>query len=180
MIYAFLADGFEEVEALGVVDICRRAGLEVNMVSIMPTDVVTSAHGVRIVADSMFADNDYKDAQLLFLPGGMPGASNIDEHEGVSKAIMAHNAAGKPIAAICAAPFILGKRGLLKGKKCTCYPGFEDLLEGAIPTGALVEKDGLFMTGKGPAAALPLGYMVVEELCSKEVSEGLKKGMQFS
>ncbi|MCQ2213206.1 MAG: DJ-1/PfpI family protein [Bacteroidaceae bacterium] len=179
MIYAFLADGFEEVEALAVVDVCRRAGLEVNMVSIMPSDMVVGAHGIKVMADSMFADNDYSNADLLFLPGGMPGASNLDEHEGVSKALMAQNAAGKPIAAICAAPFVLGKRGLLKGIKCTCYPGFEGQLEGANHTGALVEKDGLFMTGKGPGAALALGYMIVDHFCGSEVAEGLMKGMMY-
>ena len=112
MIYAFLADGFEDVEALGVIDVCRRAALEVKTVSIMPTEVVESAHGVKIIADSLFDDNEYSDASMLFLPGGMPGASNLDAHEGLRKVILAHNEAGKPLAAICAAPLVYGRLGL--------------------------------------------------------------------
>ncbi|MDD7525974.1 MAG: DJ-1/PfpI family protein, partial [Bacteroidaceae bacterium] len=127
-IYAFLATGFEEVEALGPIDVCRRAGLEVITVSIMDELTVVGAHGVGIVADSMFADNDYSDADMLFLPGGMPGASNLNAHEGLCKIILAHHQAGKALAAICAAPMVYGNLGLAQGKKMTCYPGFEQYL----------------------------------------------------
>lgn len=179
MIYAFLANGLEEVEALGVIDVCRRAGLEVKTVSVMDALVVEGAHGVKIVADSMFADNDYSNADLLFLPGGMPGATNLDSHEGLRKVILAHNAEGKSLAAICAAPLVYGKLGLLKGKKATCYPGFEQYLEGAEYTAALVEVDGRFLTGNGPAAALGLGYAIVEHLKDAETAEALRKGMMY-
>ena len=179
MIYVFLATGFEEVEALGPIDVCRRAGIEVKTVSVMPEQIVLGAHGVGIVADSMFADNDYSDADMLFLPGGMPGAANLDAHEGLREAILNHNKAGKPLAAICAAPMVYGNLGLAEGKKMTCYPGFEKFLTGAEYTAALVEKDGMMFTGKGPAAALGLGYAIVEYFKGAEVAEGLKQGMMY-
>lgn len=179
-IYTFLAPGYEEVELLGVVDVCRRAGIEVNMVSTTTDKAVESAHGVKIVADSMFCDNDYTDADLLFLPGGMPGATNLAAHEGLNEIIMKQFNKGGLLSAICAAPLVYGRLGILDGKKVTCYPGFENELKGATPTGALVEKDGQFMTGTGPAAALALGYMIVEQLCGKDVADTLRKGMMYA
>lgn len=179
MIYAFLADGLEEVEALGVIDVCRRAGIEVVTVSIMPTNTVNGAHGIKIIADTMFADNDYTNADMLFLPGGMPGAKNLNDCAPLTAAIMQHYNAGKPLAAICAAPMVYGNLGILNGKKATCYPGFEQYLTGCEYTGALTEHDGQFFTGKGPAAALQLGYDIVEHFCGKDVAEGLKEGMMY-
>ena len=123
MIYVFLATGFEEVEAVAPIDVCRRAGLEVTTVSITNELTVMGAHGVGFVADTLFADNDYSDADMLFLPGGMPGSTNLDAHEGLRQVILAHNKAGKALAAICAAPLVFGNLGLSKGKKMTCYPG---------------------------------------------------------
>ncbi len=180
MIYAFLAPGFEEVEAIAPIDVCRRAGLNVKTVSITNSATVLGAHGIPVVADTLFADNDYSDATLLFLPGGMPGAANLDAHEGLRKAILAHNDAGKPLAAICAAPLVYGNLGLAQGKKMTCYPGFEQYLTGGTYTAALVERDGLMFTGKGPAAALALGYAIVEHFCGADTAEGLKKGMMYN
>lgn len=179
MIYVFLATGFEEVEALGPIDVCRRAGLKVKTVSVTDEQVVTGAHGIGIVADSMFAENDYSDAEMLFLPGGLPGATNLDAHEGLRRVVLAHSEAGKALAAICAAPLVYGNLGLADGKKMTCYPGFEKYLVGAEYTAALVERDGLMFTGKGPAAALALGYAIVEHFCGEEVVEGLKQGMMY-
>ncbi len=179
MIYAFLATGFEEVEALGPIDVCRRAGLEVKTVSITGEQIVEGAHGVGILADSLFEDNDYSDAELLFLPGGMPGATNLDAHEGLCNAITVHHKAGKPLAAICAAPLVFGNLGISQGKTMTCYPGFESYLKGAEYTGALTETDGVLFTGKGPAAALQLGYNIVEYFKGKEAAEALKQGMMY-
>lgn len=179
MIYVFLATGFEEVEALGPIDVCRRAGLSVKTVSITDDRTVAGAHGIGIVADSMFDDNDYSDADMLFLPGGLPGATNLDAHEGLRRVILAHSQAGKALAAICAAPLVYGNLGLAQGKKMTCYPGFEKYLVGAEYTAALVERDGLMFTGKGPAAALALGYAIVEHFCGAKVAEGLKQGMMY-
>lgn len=180
MIYTFLANGFEEVEALGVIDVCRRAGLKVKTVSIMPTDIVESAHGVKIIADSLLADNNYQDADMLFLPGGMPGAQNLNDCQALQKIILSHFNAGKPLAAICAAPMVYGNLGLLKNVKATCYPGFEKFLTDAIYTGNITEKDGLFFTGKGPAAALQLGYDIVKFFCGPEIAKELSNGMMYS
>jgi 4-methyl-5(b-hydroxyethyl)-thiazole monophosphate biosynthesis len=180
MIYAFLATGFEEVEALGPIDVCRRAGLKVTTVSITDQLTVMGAHGVGIVADTLFDDNDYSDADMLFLPGGMPGASNLDAHAGLRQAILTHHQAGKALAAICAAPLVFGDLGLTVGKQMTCYPGFEQYLTGATYTAALVERDGLMFTGKGPAAALGLGYAIVEHFCGKATADQLKQGMMYN
>lgn len=180
MIYAFLATGFEEVEAIAPIDVLRRAGLEVKTVSITDKLTVTGAHGIDVVADSLFADNDYTDADLLFLPGGMPGAANLNAHQGLCQVILDHHAAGKALSAICAAPMVLGNLGLAQGKRMTCYPGYEQYLIGANYTADLIEHDGLMFTGKGPAAALPLGYMLVEHFCGKDMAEQLKQGMMFS
>ena len=179
-IYAFLATGFEEVEAVAPIDVCRRAGLEVTTVSITNELTVMGAHGVGFVADTLFADNDYSDADMLFLPGGMPGSTNLDAHEGLRQIILAHNKAGKALAAICAAPLVFGNLGLSKGKKMTCYPGCEHYLVGADYTAALVERDGLMFTGKGPAAALALGYMMVEHFCGKATADQLRQGMMYN
>lgn len=179
-IYTFLANGFEEVEALGPIDVCRRAGLEVITVSINDTEVVEGAHGVKIIADTKFGDNDYTDADMLFLPGGMPGATNLDAHEGLRNAILAHNDANKPLAAICAAPLVYGNLGLAQGKNMTCYPGFEQYLKGANYTASLVQVDGKMFTGKGPGAALALGYAIVEYFCGKETADELRAGMMYN
>lgn len=179
MIYAFLAEGFEDVEALGVIDVCRRAGLEVKTVSIMPTEVVESAHGVKVLADTLLADNDYSGADMLFLPGGMPGAQHLNDCGPLREIIMQHYQAGKPLAAICAAPMVYGNLGILDGKKATCYPGFEQFLTGAACTAALTEQDGQFFTGKGPAAALQLGYDIVQHFCGQATADALKAGMMY-
>lgn len=178
-VYVFLADGFEEVEALTPIDVLRRAGLQVVTVSVMEDQVVEGAHGVPVVADALFADIKQGAADMLLLPGGMPGATNLDAHEGLGALIMAYAAAGKPLAAICAAPLVYGKRGLLQGKKATCYPGFEGFLEGAEYTGALVEQDGNFITGKGPGAAMDFAFAIVEKFCGAEKVQELKEGMML-
>ena len=140
-VYVFLADGFEDVEALIPIDVLRRGGVEVVTVSTTDFPLVESAHGVNIEADLQFEQCDFSDADLLMLPGGMPGAANLYSHEGVCKAVCDQAAAGKKIAAICAAPaVVLAQLGLLEGKKATCYPGFEQVLKdaGAQYTGDLV------------------------------------------
>lgn len=180
MIYTFLADGFEDIEALAPVDIMRRAGLQVETVSITDEIVVNTAHGVGIVADKTLAEIDFDDAQLLFLPGGLPGATNLDACQMLREGLVAHNKAGRPIAAICAAPLVLGHLGLLEGKRATCYPGFETELKGAEYTASLVEKDGLFVTGKGPGAAMELGYVLVEMLKDKQTADTLREGMMYN
>lgn len=179
-VYLFLADGFEEIEALATVDVLRRAGVKVTTVSINPTEMVNGAHGIPVVADALFADCSYNEADMLVLPGGMPGAANLDAHEGLRAAISAHAEAGKWLASICAAPMVYGHMGLLNGKKATCYPGFEGELAGATYTATPVEKDGNIITGKGPAVVLPFAYALAEVLVGEEVVAQVKAGMLYN
>lgn len=178
-IFVFLAEGFEEIEALTPVDVLRRAGLVVQTVSIMDEQVVAGAHGVPVLADKMFAEINPEDAEMILLPGGLPGATNLDAHEGLGQLISDFAKAEKPLAAICAAPLVFGNRGLLQGKKATCYPGFETYLQGAEYTAALVEKDANFITGKGPGAALEFAFAIVEKYCGIGKVNELKQGMMI-
>lgn len=180
-VYVFLANGFEDVEALIPVDVLRRGGAEVVTVSVVAgSQTVQSAHGVRILADTLFDDNDYSDADLLFLPGGMPGASNLYEHAGLRQALQNQHQAGRRIAAICAAPaVVLGQMGLLEGRRATCYPGFESQLGGAAYTGDLVTVDGPITTAEGPAAAFPFAYELLAQIVSPEVSQQVATGMRY-
>jgi len=178
-IFVFLAEGFEEIEALTPVDVLRRAGLVVQTVSIMDEQVVAGAHGVPVLADKMFAEINPEDAEMILLPGGLPGATNLDAHERLGQLISDFAKAEKPLAAICAAPLVFGNRGLLQGKKATCYPGFETYLQGAEYTAALVEKDANFITGKGPGAAMEFAFAIVERYCGIDKVNELKQGMMI-
>ena len=176
----FLADGFEDIEALAPVDILRRGGVDIKTVSVMDTITVKSAHGVEVKADILFKDADIDGADLLLLPGGMPGAENLKNHSGLRNALLKHNEAGKKIGAICAAPMVLGDLGLLAGKKATCYPGFESFLDGAEYTADLFTVDGNIITGKGPAAAFPYSYKIAEWFIGEDSVSGMKDGMIYS
>ena len=179
-VYVFLADGFEDVEALIPIDVLRRGGVEVVTISTTLFPMVESAHGVNIEADLQFDQADYSDADLLMLPGGMPGASNLFAHEGVREALMAQFKAGKKIAAICASPaVVLAPLGILDGKKATCYPGFESALEKATYTGDLVTVDGKTTTGEGPAAAFPYAYELLSQLVDKATADQIAEGMRY-
>ena len=179
MIYIFLATGFEDIEALAPVDIMRRAGLEVQTVSITGEQIVTSAHGVGIVADMLLSDVDFPKAEMLVLPGGLPGSTNLDACKPLTQAIVRHFEAGGAIAAICAAPLVFGHLGLLQGRRATCYPGVESELKGATYTSAIVEQDGNIITGKGPGAAFEFGYTIVEYFRGQSVSQILREGMIY-
>ena len=120
-VYTFLADGMEEVECLGVCDVLARAGVEVKLVSVMGRRQVTGSHGFTVTADALFEEIT-DDADVLFLPGGLPGADHLRDHEGLAAMLKAHGAAGKRLAAICAAPGVLGGLGLLEGRRATCFP----------------------------------------------------------
>lgn len=180
MIYMFLAEGFEEIEALTPLDILRRAGAEVETVSITDNQVVPGAHGVYMLADRILPAIDFDDCDMIILPGGLPGSTNLDACQDLRDGIQQLYEAGKPLAAICAAPQVYGHLGLLKGVKCTCYPGVESELEGADYTSALVEEDGQFITGRGPAAAFEFGYRIAEKLVGKEKVQALRDGMIYS
>lgn len=179
-VYEFLANGFEEIEGLAPVDILRRGGVEIKTVSITGAEWVETSHGVTVKADLKFEDiADFDDADMLLLPGGMPGSTNLKAHEGVCQALLKQHAAGKRIGAICAAPLVLGSLGLLKGRKATCYPGFEKYLDGAEYTTELVEEDGNITTGKGPAASFPYAYRILSYFTGEETAKEVQQGMMY-
>lgn len=172
MIYMFLAEGFEEVEALAPLDLIRRAGLEIRTVGVGSKTVVGS-HGIPVVAD-MTADEFTDDApDTVILPGGMPGTKNLDADETVHKAIANAVKNDAYICAICAAPMILGKLGLVRGKKAVCYPGFEKYLDGATVPEKKVVRDGKIITAKGMGAAVEFGLAIVEALKGEKTAEDL-------
>ncbi|MEG1564623.1 MAG: DJ-1/PfpI family protein [Bacteroides sp.] len=177
IVYVFLADGFEEVEAFTTVDTLRRAGLNVEMVSVTSDEIVVGAHDISVFCDTNFDNCDFSDAELLFLPGGMPGAATLDKHLGLRKLLLDFAEKNKPVAAICAAPMVLGNLGLLRGRKATCYPGFEQYLEGAECLNELVVKDGSFITGMGPGAAMLFAFTLLELLAGKEKRQELEEVM---
>lgn len=180
MIYVFLATGFEDIEALAPVDIMRRANLPVQTVSISDEYFVCSSHGVGVQADLLLDEVDFEQADMLILPGGMPGSSNLDQCEPLRRAILDHYRAGKKLAAICAAPMVYGHLGLLEGLHATCYPGIESHLKGALCTGAIVEEDGQFITAKGPGASFEFGYRIASFFLGDEAIEPLRQGMIYS
>jgi 4-methyl-5(b-hydroxyethyl)-thiazole monophosphate biosynthesis len=175
MIYMFLADGFEEVEALCPLDILRRAGLEVTTVGIGGKDVIRGAHGIIVHAD--IPDVMYRDSNpdMLILPGGMPGSKNLDESRIVESALRAASRKGAILAAICAAPMVLGKRGYLEGKRAVCFPGFEEFLTGAtVDETATVVRDGNIVTAKGMGAAFDFGLELVRSLKDDGTAEKIR------
>ena len=179
-VYVFLADGFEDIEALAPIDILRRGGQDVTTVSINATEKVESAHGVTILADTtLAAAGDMADADLLLLPGGMPGAQHLKDSPEVARLLLSHNAKGGRIGAICAAPMVLGSLGLLRGKRATCYPGFESQLEGATYTAELVTEDSNITTGEGPAAAFPFAYELLSQLKDADTANQVATGMRY-
>lgn len=178
-VYEFLANGFEDIEALIPLDVLRRGGVDVKTVSITGGESVESAHGVTVKADMVIEDADFSDADLLLLPGGMPGAANLNGHDVLKKAIVRQNAQGKMIAAICAAPMVFGGLGLLSGRRATCYPGFEPYLEGAEYTRELCTVDGNIITGEGPAAAFPFAYTLLAALTDEKTAKDVAGGMMY-
>ncbi len=177
MVLEFLAPGFEEIEALTPVDVLRRGGVEIKTVAVTEKgSAVTGAHGITVQADmDLAAAKDLWERSLvdmLILPGGMPGASNLDEDPTVDALVRDCAAKGKTVAAICAAPMILGKRSLLQGKRAVCYPGFEVYLEGAVLTHKAVEEDGNVITACGMGAALDFALALLKRM--KGVEEANK------
>lgn len=176
----FLANGFEEIEALLPLDVMRRGGLSVKTVSVTGTRIAMGAHQIPVEADLLFEELNAEDVEMIVLPGGMPGSANLDMHSGLDKLIRHFAAEHKPMAAICAAPLVYGRRGLLNGKKATCYPGFEQYLEGAECTGAMVQVADNFILGKGPAAAAEFGFTILEKFAGAEKVLEVKQGMLFA
>ena len=176
MIYLFLANGFEEIEALAPLDLLRRAGLEVTTVGI-GGDMICGAHGITVAADipeGLFADAN---PDMLILPGGMPGAKNLNESRTVDVALRAGVRNGAYLAAICAAPMVLGHRGLLEGKCATCYPGFEQELTGATLAQQRVVRDGKIITAAGMGVATEFGLALVAALKGEEAASELRRAI---
>ena len=176
MVYLFLANGFEEVEALCPLDLLRRAGLAVTTVGV-GGDVIVGAHGIAVQAD--IPDTLFRDSKpdMIILPGGMPGTKHLDESRTVDTALRAASANGAYLAAICAAPMVLGKRGYLKGKEATCFPGFEEYLEGATLSKARVVTDGRTVTAAGMGVAMEFGLALVALLQGKDAAERLRSAV---
>lgn len=179
MLHLFLAEGFEEIEALATLDILRRCGIEVVTVSITGKRLIHGAHDIPIMADSLFRRSAIENSDGIILPGGMPGARNLMVYDGLRKALVAHDKQGKLIAAICAAPMILGRTGLLAGRCATCYPGFEQYLENAELSLDAVVEDGNIITGKGPAAAVEFAFTIARHYVDEEVIGKVRNSMLF-
>ncbi len=178
-VYAFLADGLEEVECLAAVDVLIRGGVSVKLISISNKREVTGSHGFRITADAVLDEVDLGRADAYFLPGGMPGTTHLRNCEKLCSALVKAAGEGKRLAAICAAPSVLGELGLLDGKKATCYPGFEDSLKGASHTSQGVVTDGRVTTARGLGYALDLGIELLGLLTSRENGEAVKAAIQY-
>ena len=176
MVYMFLANGFEEVEALCPLDLLRRAGVEIKTVGV-GSKMICGAHSISVEADMLDLDLCDEKPDMIILPGGMPGTLNLDSCKKVHKAIDNALANDAYIAAICAAPSIIGKRELLCNKDAICYPGFEDSLKGAKISSKKVVVDGKFITAAGMGVALEFGLELVKILCGEDKANGLKKAI---
>ncbi|MHC1748867.1 MAG: DJ-1 family glyoxalase III [Cellulosilyticaceae bacterium] len=172
----YFAEGYEEVEAIATVDVLRRAKIEVIMVGI-DGKIIESSRGIKINMDMEIEQVTYEDVDLLVIPGGMPGVSNLEKNEKVKKSLENFNEEGKLIGAICAAPSLLGKLGILKGKKATCYPGFEMYLKDAEYCDEKVVVDANIITAKGAGVSLDFAYSIVEIMKGKELAKELRKAM---
>ncbi len=178
-VFAFMADGFEEVEALAVIDLLKRAKVDTVMVSIMDTLTVTGAHKIQVIADKLYSEIDYKEADLLFLPGGGTGTKNLKAHKELADALLDFAADDtKRIAAICAAPSVLGLLNILNSKKAVCYPGFEEQLLGAKVVTDGVVTDGRITTAKGMGVSIELGLELIKLLIDKETADTIKEQIQ--
>jgi len=176
-VFIFLAEGFEETEAVATMDIMLRGEIDVTSVSITRNSLVTGAHGIAVNADTLFEKADFSSGDMLVLPGGMPGASNLNAHAGVKSVLKQYAESGKKIAAICAAPLVLGGLDLLQGKNATAYPGFESTLKGAAYVDSPVVKDGNIITGRGPGFAFQFGLAIIEELQGKAKADEVAAGL---
>lgn len=175
--FIHFADGFEEIEALTIVDVLRRADIPVVTISITGKQTVTGAHGVAILADILFEEADYNDAEILILPGGQPGADNLKAHAGLKEKLLEFNKKGQKLAAICAAPLVLGGLDILQDKNAVCYPGYECTLKGAnIKTVPAIVSDNI-TTGRGPGAAMDFSLELVTQLKGKATANKLANDM---
>ena len=175
MNYLFLDNGFEEIEAITTVDLLRRAGIALTTVSITGKPLVLGAHNIAVEADGIIEDIDFSDAQTLILPGG---ATKLGECDALCELLKNHNAENKLIAAICAAPSVLGKLGILEGKQATCYPGFESYLGESFIGGLVVESKNI-ITAKGPGLSSDFAFCLIEKLAGSEVADQVYDAAQY-
>ena len=179
MVYVFFAEGFEEIEALTVVDVLRRADIRTHMIGLTGMQI-TGSHGIAVQMDDIIgAITTLSDTMMMILPGGMPGAKNLSEHNALKHLLVEAYRTEVPIAAICAAPIVLSAHGLLKGRRATCYPGFETELKDFVHDDQPVVHDGALITGKGPGAAMAFALKIVEILKGHKVSERLAMSLMF-
>jgi len=179
-VYIFLANGYEEVEGLTVVDLLRRAGIETVMVSTTGELFVTGSHLIMSKADMLFEDSNYEDADMLVLPGGMPGTTNLLEHKGLDTLLREFHNKDKKLAAICAAPKVLGNKGILKGVKATCYPGSEEGLIGAHLVNANVVEDGNIITSKAMGTAIDFSLVLIRVLSGKDEAIRIAQSIYYT
>lgn len=178
-IAVFFAEGFEEIEGLTVVDLCRRAGIETEMVSIGDSKIVKGSHDISILTDLLFEEVDFETLDMLVLPGGMPGTRKLEAHEGLMEQLDAFYGSGKYVASICAAPSIFGHRGMLKGRRACSYPTLESHLEGAEVTKDETVVSDHVITSRGMGTAIAFGLKIVEQLCGGEKAEELKEAIIY-
>lgn len=179
-VFAFVAPGLEEVECLAVVDVLRRCKVDVTLVSITEERLVTGSHKITILTDTVIAEADWSKADCLFLPGGLPGTTNLGSCKLLCDKLVEFAASGKYISAICAAPSVLGQLGILKGKKATCYPGWEDALIGAQCRKDGVVVDGNVITARGLGYALDLGLELSALFVGRKTADDMKQAIQYA
>ena len=178
-VYAFLADGLEEVEALMVIDLLRRTKqIDVVTVSIKEDKLIESSHNIKFYADKTIDEIDFEKGDCLFLPGGMPGTTNLGDCKKLTEQLVKYNEENKYLCAICAAPSVLGKNGVLAGKKATCYPGFEDMLN-VTEVGGSVVTDKNVTTANGLGSALELGLEMIKNLLDEAESQKVADAIQY-
>ena len=178
-IAVFFAPGYEEIEALTVVDLCRRAGIDVTTVSVEEEKSATGSHNITVEMDQVFSEVVFEDLDMIVLPGGMPGTRNLEAHEGLMKQVDLFFDTGKYVCAICAAPSIFGHRGIVRGKKVCCYPGFEKDMEGAQICYDSVCVDGNVITSRGMGTAIDFALAIIGELCGSDVAEEKAKSIIY-
>ena len=177
MVYVFLADGFEIIEAMAPVDMLRRANVEVTTVGV-DKKVITSSCGIPVTADIVSNEFEFKDVEAVVIPGGANGVTNLENSSLVQSVLDEAVQCGALICAICAGPSILGHKGLLKGNHAICFPGFEDSLEGANISKDYVVTDGDFITAKGAGVCIEFGLEIVRELVGDEAAETVRSTIQ--